>query len=95
MKLLSIFFRKLLPDQEEFKDGGDEDFDTGTEEFIIQIKKRRSIKAKPPTLSEDLCSLKRTHLPPEIQNKLQSTSALILFISIFGRALHMHLMTGR
>uniref|UniRef100_A0A0E0G4C2 Uncharacterized protein n=1 Tax=Oryza nivara TaxID=4536 RepID=A0A0E0G4C2_ORYNI len=27
--------RKLLPDQEEFKDGGDEDFDTGTEEFII------------------------------------------------------------
>lgn len=95
MKLLSIFFRKLLPDQEEFKDGGDDDFGTGTEEFIIQIKKRRSIKAKPPTLSEDLCSLKRTHLPPEIQNKITEHICSYFVHFHFRRALHMHLMTGR
>ncbi|KAF0920151.1 hypothetical protein E2562_033453 [Oryza meyeriana var. granulata] len=35
---------KLLPDQEAVEDGEDDDFDTGTAEFIIQIEKRRSIK---------------------------------------------------
>uniref|UniRef100_A0A0E0MMR2 Ureide permease 2-like n=1 Tax=Oryza punctata TaxID=4537 RepID=A0A0E0MMR2_ORYPU len=35
---------KLLPDQETLEDGEDDDFDTGTAEFIIQVEKRRSIK---------------------------------------------------
>ncbi|KAL5225965.1 hypothetical protein ABZP36_012604 [Zizania latifolia] len=35
---------KLLPDQEALDDGGDDDFGTGTAEFIMQVEKRRSIK---------------------------------------------------
>ncbi|BAT17275.1 Os12g0503300 [Oryza sativa Japonica Group] len=35
---------KLLPNQEELENGEDDDFDTGTAEFIVQVEKRRSIK---------------------------------------------------
>uniref|UniRef100_A0A0D3HUU0 Ureide permease 2-like n=1 Tax=Oryza barthii TaxID=65489 RepID=A0A0D3HUU0_9ORYZ len=35
---------KLLPNQEELENGEEDDFDTGTAEFIVQVEKRRSIK---------------------------------------------------
>uniref|UniRef100_A0A0E0BT31 Ureide permease 2-like n=1 Tax=Oryza glumipatula TaxID=40148 RepID=A0A0E0BT31_9ORYZ len=35
---------KLLTNQEELENGEDDDFDTGTAEFIVQVEKRRSIK---------------------------------------------------
>jgi hypothetical protein len=44
---------KLLPNQEELENGEDDDFDTGTAEFIVQVEKRRSIKVTSPTASED------------------------------------------
>lgn len=48
-----FFSVKLLPNQEELENGEDDDFDTGTTEFIVQVEKRRSIKVTSPTASED------------------------------------------